>query len=72
VLLQSADRGALPTLRAAADPGVRGGEYYGPDGFREGRGHPVRVESSKKSHDAALQHRLWEVSEQVTGVSFPV
>lgn len=64
--------GALPTLRAATDPGVRGGEYYGPDGFCEGRGHPVRVESSKKSHDADLQHRLWEVSKQVTGVSFPV
>ena len=72
VLLQSADRGALPTLRAATDPGVRGGEFYGPDGFREGRGHPVRVESSKKSHDTVLQRRLWEASEQVTGVSFPV
>jgi NAD(P)-dependent dehydrogenase (short-subunit alcohol dehydrogenase family) len=72
LVLQSADRGALPTLRAATDPGVRGGEYYGPDGFREARGHPVRVESSEQSHDAALQRRLWEVSKQVTGVSFPV
>ncbi|WP_210585392.1 SDR family NAD(P)-dependent oxidoreductase [Streptomyces sp. GESEQ-35] len=71
-LLQTAERGALPTLRAATDPGVQGGEFYGPDGFLEGRGRPVRVKSSKKSHDANLQHRLWEESEQVTGVSFPV
>ncbi len=33
--------GALPTIRAAVDPGVEGGDYYGPDGFMEQRGHPV-------------------------------
>ncbi|WP_218036917.1 SDR family NAD(P)-dependent oxidoreductase [Streptomyces hyaluromycini] len=71
-LLQSADRGALPTLRAATDPDVQGGEFYGPDGFLEGRGRPVRVKSSKKSHDAVLQHGLWAESERVTGVSYPV
>ena len=69
---QSADRGALPTLRAATDPDVRGGEYYGPDGFREAKGHPVRRESSEQSHDAAVQRRLWAASEELTGVSFPV
>ena len=35
--------GALPTLRAATDPGVQGGQYYGPDGFGEQRGHPKLV-----------------------------
>ncbi|MBU8830359.1 SDR family NAD(P)-dependent oxidoreductase [Mycolicibacterium goodii] len=64
--------GALATLRAATDPGVRGGEYYGPDGFRETRGHPKLVKSSSQSHDPELQRRLWAVSEELTGVSYPV
>jgi NAD(P)-dependent dehydrogenase (short-subunit alcohol dehydrogenase family) len=68
---QSADRGALPTLRAATDPGVLGGQYYGPDGFGETRGYPKVVRSSKKSHDAELQRRLWTVSEELTGVVYP-
>jgi hypothetical protein len=64
--------GALPTLRAATDPGALGGEYYGPDGFAQLRGHPVRVESSARSHDADLQRGLWKASEESTGVPFPV
>ncbi len=72
VLFQSAEMGALPTLRAATDPAVQGGEYYGPDGFAEQRGHPKLVKSSAQSHDQELQSRLWTVSEQLTGVSFPV
>ncbi|WP_040700901.1 oxidoreductase [Nocardia vinacea] len=60
--------GALPTLRAATDPDVQGGEYYGPSGLFEIQGHPVRVESSARSHDVRLQERLWEVSEKLTGV----
>jgi NAD(P)-dependent dehydrogenase (short-subunit alcohol dehydrogenase family) len=72
LVLQRPDRGALPTLRAATDPGVGGGEYYGPDGFREARGHPVRVASSEKSHDASLQRSLWTMSQELTGVTFPV
>jgi hypothetical protein len=64
--------GALPTLRAATDPTAAGGEYYGPGGFAELWGHPVRVASSARSHDADLQRRLWKASEELTGVSFPV
>ncbi|OKH70957.1 short-chain dehydrogenase [Mycobacterium sp. SWH-M1] len=64
--------GALATLRAATDPQVRGGEYYGPSGFRELVGHPVLVQSTRKSHDVAIQQRLWAVSEELTGVSYPV
>jgi NAD(P)-dependent dehydrogenase (short-subunit alcohol dehydrogenase family) len=71
-MAQSADMGALPTLRAATDPDARGGQYYGPDGFWETRGHPVLVESSDRSHDVRLQRRLWTVSEELTGVEFPV
>jgi NAD(P)-dependent dehydrogenase (short-subunit alcohol dehydrogenase family) len=64
--------GALPTLRAATDPAVLGGQYYGPDGWRENRGHPRVVASSELSHDEAVQRRLWAVSEQLTDVAFPV
>ncbi|MCV7302753.1 SDR family NAD(P)-dependent oxidoreductase [Mycobacterium barrassiae] len=68
----SAEMGALPTLRAATDPGVIGGQYYGPDGFIEQRGYPVVVASNRVSHDVDAQRRLWAVSEELTGVTFPV
>ena len=71
-LFQSADMGALPTLRAATDPGVIGGQYFGPDGFGEQRGYPKVVASSQASHDVAAQRRLWTVSEELTGVTFPI
>ena len=64
--------GALATLRAATDPAVQGGQYYGPDGIRELRGHPKLVSSSPQSRDVAIQQRLWQVSEELTGVTFPV
>jgi NAD(P)-dependent dehydrogenase (short-subunit alcohol dehydrogenase family) len=72
VLFQSPAMGALPTLRAATDPAVEGAQYYGPEGLGEQRGHPKLVKSSAQSHDPELQSRLWNVSEQLTGVTFPV
>jgi NAD(P)-dependent dehydrogenase (short-subunit alcohol dehydrogenase family) len=72
VLFQSAAMGALPTLRAATDPHVEGGQYYGPDGFAQQRGRPKLVSSSAQSHDEDLQRRLWTVSEELTGVTYPV
>ncbi|OMC38265.1 short-chain dehydrogenase [Mycobacterium sp. GA-1841] len=72
LLVNSALKGALATLRAATDPAVRGGQYYGPDGFRELRGYPKLVNSSRQSHDEELQRRLWAVSEELTGVTFGV
>ena len=71
-LFQGADMGALPTLRAATDPDVLGGQYFGPDGFGHMRGYPKVVASSDQSHDESLQRRLWEVSEKLTGVVYPV
>jgi NAD(P)-dependent dehydrogenase (short-subunit alcohol dehydrogenase family) len=70
--LQKPDRGALPTLRAATDAAVLGGQYYGPDGLGEARGYPRVVTSSPQSYDVAVQRRLWSVSEELTGVQFPV
>jgi NAD(P)-dependent dehydrogenase (short-subunit alcohol dehydrogenase family) len=72
LIAQNAAKGALPTLRAATDPSVLGGQYYGPDGLGESRGHPQVVTSSDQSYDVALQRRLWTVSEDLTGVKFPV
>ena len=67
--------GALATLRAATDPAVRGGQYYGP-AFPVAAmgivGHPQLVTSSAQSHDIAIQQRLWAVSEELTGVTFPL
>ena len=64
--------GALPVLRAATDPGVLGGQYYGPRGFFGTRGYPKPAHSSGQSHDTAIQRRLWTASEALTGVTFPV
>jgi NAD(P)-dependent dehydrogenase (short-subunit alcohol dehydrogenase family) len=72
LLTQDADMGALPTLRAATDPGVLGGQYFGPDGFGEQRGYPKVVSSSAPSHDVDAQRRLWKVSEELTGVVYPI
>ncbi|MGX9213471.1 SDR family NAD(P)-dependent oxidoreductase [Mycobacteroides abscessus subsp. abscessus] len=72
VLVQGADMGALPTLRAATDPAALGGQYYGPDGFMEQRGNPKVVASSEQSYNLDLQRRLWSVSEELTDVVFPV
>jgi NAD(P)-dependent dehydrogenase (short-subunit alcohol dehydrogenase family) len=69
---QSPAVGALPSLRAATDPQVRGGQYYGPAGLGETRGYPKLVGSSAQSRDTELARRLWTVSEELTGVVFPI
>lgn len=67
---QSAEMGALPQLYAATAPGVAGGDFIGPDGLGEQRGHPTVVHGSRASADAAAAARLWEVSEDLTGVAY--
>jgi NAD(P)-dependent dehydrogenase (short-subunit alcohol dehydrogenase family) len=67
---QPAALGAGPALRAATDPAASGGEYYGPSGFGELSGFPVLVASSARSHDIHAQYRLWEHSEQLTGIIY--
>jgi len=67
---QSAEQGALPTLYAAAAPDVEGGEYYGPNGFQEMRGRPTKVKVIAEGTDPAVGRRLWEVSEELTGVEY--
>ncbi len=71
VIGQSARDGALPTLRAATDPAVRGGEVFGPDGVLELRGAPKQVAVSRRARDRGVAEQLWEVSEEKTGVRYP-
>ncbi|MFC6016718.1 oxidoreductase [Plantactinospora solaniradicis] len=71
-LMQSPQRGALPAVRAAVDPDVRGGDYYGPPGRAQFTGYPARVQSSVRSHDTGAQRRLWQESERLTGITYPV
>ncbi|CAM3599609.1 oxidoreductase [Deinococcus frigens] len=71
-LAQTQQMGALPSLYAATAPVVAGGEFFGPSGFAEIAGHPQRVESNARSHDAETARQLWTVSEELTGVTFPL
>lgn len=52
---QSVAMGALPVLRAATEPGLKGGEFFSPDGFLERGGYPVKAEPSKLSKDSTLR-----------------
>ena len=67
---QSAAMGALPLLYAAAAPAVKGGDYIGPDGPGELRGYPTKVSYSPAARDPETARRLWDISEQLTGVGF--
>jgi NAD(P)-dependent dehydrogenase (short-subunit alcohol dehydrogenase family) len=72
LVMQSAAKGALPTLRAATDPEARGGQFFGPDGRKEQKGSPVLVEPSDAARDEQSWARLWTESEKLTGVTYPV
>jgi NAD(P)-dependent dehydrogenase (short-subunit alcohol dehydrogenase family) len=72
LMSQNQAMGALPTLRAATDPTAHGADYFGPDGIGEMAGHPKVVKSSAQSHDQDIQGRLWTVSEELTGVTYPL
>ena len=69
-LIQDERAGALPTLRAATDPAAAGGDYFGPDGWKEFTGRPVKVAAEEHAHDTEVQRRLWRESERLTGVSY--
>ena len=67
---QSAEQGALPLLYAATSPDIEGGEYVGPGGLLGMRGSPELQESAEQARDEASARRLWEVSEELTGVEY--
>ena len=71
LLMQDDSMGALPTEYAATMPDVRGGEYIGPDGLAEFKGYPKVVQPRAQALDATMAAKLWEASEQLTGVTYP-
>jgi hypothetical protein len=71
IFAQDERGGALPTLYAATAD-VAGNGFVGPSGFMEQRGAPKLVGRSAAAKDADAARRLWEVSEELTGVSFPL
>jgi len=72
VVAQSAEMGALPTLFAATAAGLAGNSYVGPDGFMEQRGYPRLVDRSAAAKNMEDARRLWQVSEELTAVTFPL
>jgi NAD(P)-dependent dehydrogenase (short-subunit alcohol dehydrogenase family) len=70
LLAQSAEQGALPQLYAATADGVESGSFIGPDGFQEYRGQPTVVQPVGRARDPDTGRRLWEVSEELTGVRY--
>ncbi|HAA13735.1 MAG TPA: short-chain dehydrogenase [Cytophagales bacterium] len=72
ILAQSAAKGTLPQVRASVDPQVKGSEYYGPKGMNEMGGYPVVVKSTEDSHNRDYAAKLWQASEKLTGVSYPI
>lgn len=72
IVAQSAAMGALPTLFAATAPDIAGNSYIGPSGFGEQRGHPKFVGRSGAASQAHDARQLWDVSEELTGVHYPI
>jgi NAD(P)-dependent dehydrogenase (short-subunit alcohol dehydrogenase family) len=71
VLAQSDDAGSAPTVFAATEE-LPGNTYIGPDGFKEQRGKPTVVGRSARAKDEKTARGLWELSEELTGVPFPL
>ncbi len=70
IIGQKVQMGVLPTLRAAIDPQAICGDYFGPSGFREMRGHPIKVKSNEMSHNSQNAEKLWMLSEKLTGIKY--
>ena len=69
---QKPEAGAWPTLLAAVDSIANGGDFYGPRGFMEMKGHPQKVKTNKLAEDPTIAARLWDVSEQLTDVRYQI
>ena len=69
---QSAAMGALPTLRAVADPEVPSGQLVGPTFMRGWRGKPGVIDVYTVGTDQATARRLWELTEEIVGERFPL
>lgn len=71
ILIQPVEAGPLPALYAATDPAARGGAFYGPSGFMHLSGAPAEQEIYKNARSQADAKRIWDLSEELSGVRFP-
>ena len=69
LIAQGKDAGAHPIVAAATDPAAAGGQYWGPDGWRQLRGAPAVVSAKPYARDPAIAGRLWAAASSLTGVS---
>ena len=67
---QNSYMGALPIIYATLADDVKGGDFYGPDGFMEISGYPAKTQPSRLAQDEGIARKLWEKSEELTGVYF--
>ena len=72
LFMNSAAQGAWPTLAAAAGDAVEGGQYFGPSRNSEWIGPAREVQPRPKAKRIELAKRLWDISEEMTGVKYPV
>ncbi|WP_316504662.1 oxidoreductase [Nitrosopumilus sp.] len=70
IMSQNSSMGALPEIRASVDPLVKGGDYFGPGGFQEWKGYPVKVKSNDALHNLKNAKKLWEISENLTKIRY--
>jgi len=70
MIAQTVQMGTLPSLRAATGDQAKTGDYFGPSRMMELRGNPILVKSNKLSHDAEKAKKLWDLSEELTGVKY--
>jgi len=71
MMSQSAADGARPALFAAVSESAQPGGFYGPDGLFELAGRPAHAHVAGRARDVEVARRLWEVSEELTGVRWP-
>ena len=67
-MAQDVSMGALPQIYAATGPDVESGQFWGPDGRGESKGYPTLVQPLDEARDRELARRLWDISEELTGV----
>ena len=70
MITQPASMGALPTLYAATEPSLIGGEYIGPDGKKARKGYPKKDSIIEDLYDKETSKKLWELSEDLTHVTY--
>ena len=70
MFFQPAENGALPTIFAATEDSLKGGEYIGPDGRGNRKGNPAIEIPAAEVYNQEIMAELWDVSEKLTGVKY--